>query len=80
MGRDRLVSRQLTVTKVVAIINIETKQSQIKIMTTINEEKIIASIEAMQADIAKTRTDIEQMKDRLNALTTSQAVLVNDSK
>ena len=49
-------------------------------MTTLNEEKILASIEAMRADITQTRDDIAEIKEKINNITTSQAVLVNDGK
>lgn len=49
-------------------------------MTTLNEEKILASIESMQANIAQTRADMVKIEQKINDIATSQAVLVNDGK
>ena len=49
-------------------------------MTTLNEEKILASMESMQANIAQTRADMVKIEQKINDIATSQAVLVNDGK
>ena len=56
------------------------KQSPTKTMTTLNEEKILASIESMQTDLAQTRADMVKIEQKINDIATSQAVLVNDGK